>query len=323
MDKTERIITLHRLLKAARTPVSLARLEDELGCSRATIYRAIQDLRDGLGAPIIGEAGEGFRYDPSQSDSFELPGMWLSSEELHALLAAQQLLARTGGGVLSSALAPLQSRIEALLANQSGGKRWPIERVRVIPHHSRKQDELVFRVVASATLERKQLSFDYRARSTDDLTRRTVSPQRITHYRGNWYLDAFDHQREALRSFSVDRITHARALDAQATDVADDELNAHLSGSYGIFSGEPRGTAVIRFTAKAARWVADEHWHSKQQDRWLPDGRLERKVPYSVGRELLMDVLHYGADAELVEPVMLREQAKALMELALSRYEGS
>ncbi|CRD57285.1 hypothetical protein BN1263370257 [Stenotrophomonas maltophilia] len=46
-------------------------------------------------------------------------------------------------------------------------------------------------------------------------------------------------------------------------------------------------------------------------------------MPYSVSRELLMDVLHYGSDAEIVEPVMLREQAKALLELALSNYEKS
>jgi len=35
-----------------------------------------------------------------------------------------------------------------------------------------------------------------------------------------------------------------------------------------------------------------------------------------------MDVLHYGADAEIVEPPMLREQAKALLALTLSNYEA-
>lgn len=93
------------------------------------------------------------------------------------------------------------------------------------------------------------------------------------------------------------------------------------ASSYGIFSGEPKGWATILFSAKAARWVADEQWHSKQQGRHLPDGRYELKIPYSVSRELLMDILHYGADAEIVEPAVLREQAKALLELALSNYE--
>ena len=175
--------------------------------------------------------------------------------------------------------------------------------------------------MASATLERKEISFDYRARSTDETTRRRVSPQRLTHYRGNWYLDAFDHDREALRSFSVDRITGAKMLDGAARDVPEAELERHLAGGYGIFSGDPKGTATIRFNAKSARWVADEHWHSKQQGRFLADGRYELKLPYSVPRELLMDVLHYGADAEIVEPAMLREQAKTLLALALAQYD--
>ena len=326
MDRYERINALHRLLKSARYPVTVPRLQDELGCSRATVYRDLAFLRDGLMAPVVGDGEAGFRYDPGESDRFELPGLWLNSEELHALLAAQQLLARSGGGVLSGALAPLQQRIEKLLEEHSGksgagGKQWPVERVRVIASRPRRLDEAVFRCVASAVLGRKQLSFEYRARSTDEKTRRTVSPQRITHYRDNWYLDAWDHDREGLRSFAVDRMASARMGDTAARDIEDTELDAHLAASYGIFSGPPKGWATIVFSAKAARWVADERWHSQQQGRFLADGRYELKVPYSASRELLMDVLHYGSDAEIVEPPSLREQARSLLALAISNYE--
>jgi predicted DNA-binding transcriptional regulator YafY len=326
MDRYERIIGLHRILQAARRPVTVARLQDELGCSRATVYRDLAFLRDALMAPVVGDGEAGFRYDASEGNRFELPGLWLNSEELHALLAAQQLLSRSGGGMLSTALAPLQQRIEKLLdehsmAKAGAPKRWPVERVRVIPHRTRRMDEHAFRSVCSAVLERKQLSFEYRARSTDEKTRRSVSPQRITHYRDNWYLDAWDHDRDALRSFSVDRISSARMLDADARDIAETQLDEHLAGSYGIFSGPPKGWATIVFSAKSARWVADERWHSQQQGRYLSDGRYELKVPYSTSRELLMDVLHYGSDAEIIEPQSLREQAKSLLQLALSNYE--
>ena len=321
MDKIERITTLHRTLKGARYPVTVKRLQDELGCSRATVYRDLAYLRDALMAPIEGDGEAGFRYQTGESDRFELPGLWLSSEELYALLAAQQLLVRTAGGVLAGALAPLQKRIEGLLADHAGVAHWPVERVRVIPHRGRRLDEASFRVVASTVLERKQLHFEYRARSTDERTRRTVSPQRITHYRDNWYLDAWDHDREGLRSFAVDRVTQAKALDVPAQDRPETELNQHLASSYGIFSGEPKGWATIVFSAKTARWVADEQWHSKQEGRFLPDGRYELKVPYSMSRELLMDILHYGADAQITDPPVLREQAKSLLELALSNYE--
>ena len=321
MDKIERITALHRILKAARYPVTVKRLQEELGCSRATVYRALAYLRDALMAPIEGDGEAGFRYHAAESERFELPGLWLSSEELYALLAAQQLLVRTGGGVLSGALAPLQKRIEGLLADHAGVSQWPVDRVRVIPHRGRKLDEASFRTVASAVLERKQLQFEYRARSTDERTRRTVSPQRITHYRDNWYLDAWDHERNALRSFAVDRIGNARLGEEPARDLPNEELNQHLASSYGIFSGEPKGWATIVFSPKVARWVADEHWHSRQQGRFLADGRYELKVPYSVPRELLMDILHYGADAEIIEPAVLREQARSLLSLALSQYD--
>jgi len=321
MDRYERILALHRTLKSARYPVTVPRLQEELTCSRATVYRDLAFLRDALMAPVVGDGEAGFRYDANEGDRFELPGLWLNSEELHALLATQQLLSRSSEGMLSSALAPLQQRIEKLLDEHSTGKRWPVERVRVIPHRLRRMDEHAFRAVCSAVLERKQLAFEYRARSTDERTRRTVSPQRVTHYRDNWYLDAWDHDREALRSFSVDRISAARRLDAPARDIAETELDTHLSGSYGIFSGPPKGWATIVFSAKSARWVADEHWHSQQQGRFLPDGRYELKVPYSAARELLMDVLHYGSDAEIVEPPSLREQARSLLSLALSHYD--
>src|SRR5690606_31616417 len=128
MDRYERIIALHRPQRAARYPLTVQRLQHALGRSRATVYRDLAFLRDALMAPVVGDGEAGFRYDPDEADRFELPGLWLTSDELHALLAAQQLLARSSGGMLSSALAPLQARIDKLLAEHSAGKRWPVER---------------------------------------------------------------------------------------------------------------------------------------------------------------------------------------------------
>jgi predicted DNA-binding transcriptional regulator YafY len=324
MDRYERTLTLHRLLKSAHYPVPLARLMDELECSRATVYRDIAFLRDALGAPIEGADAEhaaAFRYAVGEGERFELPGLWLSSDELSALLALNELIGRSGPGVLAGALAPFKARIEHLLSDQGSGKALPIERIRVIPWGERRLDQQVFRIVAGAVLERRQLRFRYRARTTNADSKRTISPQRLTHYRDNWYLDGWDHDREALRSFAVDRISEAHALDTVATDVPEADLNELLASSYGIFAGTPKAWATIRFSPHAARWVADEHWHSQQKGEWLPDGRYELKVPYSKSKELLMDVLKYGPDAEIVAPLPLREEMKNLLQLALGDYQ--
>lgn len=322
MDRYERISTLHRILKSARYGVPLARLMDELSCSRATAYRDIAFLRDALGAPVDSDGDQAaFRYAADEAERFELPGLWLNSEELQALLALNQLVGRTGPGILATALEPFRSRIDKLLSNQLDGKNFSLERIRVIGSGSRHVDEATFRHVASAVLERRRLKFEYRARSTDQPTARTVSPQRLTHYRDNWYLDAWDHGRDGVRSFALDRIVRADVLEVAAEDREDAELNQHLASSYGIFSGAPKATATIRFSPHAARWVADEHWHSQQKGEWLDDGRYELKVPYSNSRELLMDVLRYGPDAEVVAPVSLREELRIMLQLAIGAYQ--
>jgi predicted DNA-binding transcriptional regulator YafY len=278
MDRYERILTLHRILKS---------------------------VRDALGAPI--ENGDGaeatVRYAADEADRFELPGLWLSSEELAALLALNELLSRSDPGVLAGALAPFRARIERLLSDHSSGRALPIERIRVLASGSRTLDQAAFRTVASSLLNRTRLKFRYRARSTDAQTERVVSPQRLAHYRDNWYLDAWDHSREALRSFALDRIRDPLPVDEVALDRESGELDAHLAASYGIFSGAPRAWATIRFSPHASRWVADEHWHSQQQGTRMPD------------------VLKYGPDAEVVAPVSLREEMKILLQLALGAYQ--
>src|SRR3546814_10149091 len=96
----------------------------ELECSRATLYRDVNFLRDALGAPIesAGTDQAAFRYELGEGEKFELPGLWLTSDELAALLALNELIGRSGPGVLAGALAPFKSRIEGLLSHQDRGK---------------------------------------------------------------------------------------------------------------------------------------------------------------------------------------------------------
>ena len=167
----------------------------------------------------------------------------------------------------------------------------------------------MFRTVASAVLDRRQLAFRYRARSTDAESARRISPQRLTHYRENWYLDAWDHDRAACAA-SRSTASPRRSCSTGAPGRARGRARRASLGQLRHLLRRAKAWATVVFSARAARWVADEHWHSRQEGRFLPDGRYELKVPYSNSRELLMDVLRYGPDAEILSPAPLREEAK-------------
>lgn len=119
MSQTARVYRIDQMLND-RGVVSFQTLMDALGVSRATLKRDLAYLRDRLNAPIIHarEAG-GYRFDrvtKHVGGQYELPGLWFSAEEIHALLTMQHLLANLDtGGLLGPHIKPLLSRLTALI----------------------------------------------------------------------------------------------------------------------------------------------------------------------------------------------------------------
>jgi proteasome accessory factor C len=321
MDKLNRLYRLHRLFRSKRHPVSLARIREELGCSERTARRVIAELRDEMRAPIEYERERnGYCYAGAERDSFELPGIWFSADELHALLTSHQLLDALQPGLFAPYIAPIRDRLQALLAHRSAGHVDLGRRIRLLQMAARPSDLEVFRTLASAVLARKRLRLLYHGRARDAITERTVSPQRLVYYRSNWYLDCWCHLRRDFRHFSLDRLHPVETLDQAAREFPDETLDEYFASAYGIFAGAPTANAVLRFTSSAARWVADEQWHPRQEGRVLPDGGYELKVPYSEPQELVMDILKYGPEVEVIAPPALREQVAAALEVAAARY---
>ena len=321
MDKFDRIYQLHRILAGRRTPIPFEHLRERLGCSKATAYRLIHALEHYLGAPIErDEELGGFRYRPdSDGSAFELPGLWFSAQELQALIVFQRLLQSLDPGLLGEHLSPLAGRLDELLQHKRLGLGEVGRRIRLLGMAARPTCDW-FQVAAGGVLQRRRLSLRYHSRSRDETTERTVSPQRLTHYRDNWYLDAWDHLRKGLRSFSVDRIRHAAELDEPAKDIAERELDEHYASAYGIFAGKANKTAVLRFSPERARWVADERWHPEQAGQFLTDGCYELRIPYRDSRELVMDILRHGAEVEVVAPESLRDEVTRRLAAALENY---
>lgn len=320
MTQAERFGIIERLL-LARGSVGFADLQDRLGVSRATLFRDLRDLRDRMGVPVIRDGTTGsYRIDRSV-ERYPLPGVWFSAGEIHALLSMQQLLAALDtGGILAEHIAPLRERLASMLDVGQYSADNIVRRIRLLSAAARPCTPQHFPTIAAALMERRRLHIDYRARSNGATSQREISPQRLTHYRDNWYLDAWCHLRDELRSFAVDAIKTVKPAEAPAIDIADPELDAALAAGYGIFAGSDVRWATLVFTAERARWVAAENWHAQQEGHFLDDGSYQLRVPYSNDPELVMDILKYGPDCQVVEPVELREKVRGLLGEAVGRY---
>lgn len=319
MNQFDRIFQLHRLLIGRRVGRSFDELQLELRCSRSSLRRALDYLRDGLGAPLIFDRGQGgYRYDGESV--YELPGLWFSAQELAALLVLEEVCESQPLGLLSESLKPFRKRLEELAQKSGIGIPDWRSRLRLLRMASRPVGTQ-FAIVAEALARRRRLRIHYHARSDDRMAPRDVSPQRLTLYRDNWYLDAWCHGRDALRIFALERIIDAELLAAPARAIGSGALDDTLATSYGIFSGTPTAVAVLKFSAHAARWVADEVWHPQQRDERGEDGGLVRHLPYHRAEELLMDILRHGAEVEVLESQSLRDEIAQRLSRALRTYE--
>lgn len=324
MERTERLYKIDRILHQ-RGVASFSLLQAELEVSRATLKRDLAYLRDRFNAPIVHDRDVGgYRLalrDTTTEAPYALPGLWFSSAEILALLSTQRFLESIeSGGLLAEQLAPIRQRLTKLLESRDGSTNTLARRIRIVGMATRPCAPRHFQTVATAVIARRRLFIRYGARGTGLESQREISPQRLVHYRDNWYLDAWCHLRDELRRFAVDAMHGARLLDIPAMELSDDDLDAVLAAGYGIFSGTATHWATLHFTPERARWIAVERWHPQQKGEFLADGRYRLRVPYSQDTELIMDILKYGPDCEVVAPTELRGKVIELLKTTVQQY---
>lgn len=321
MNRAARIYRIHQLIRGGRRPVPLARIQQELEVSTATIKRDFQAMRDYLGAPLTYDADANGYYYSDREGPFELPGLWLNQSELFGLLAAEQVLELVQPGILRDRIGPLRGRIRALLGDAGQEAEDVAHRVQIDRVATRPVPSEAFTPVAEATLGRQQLAFTYHGRARNEERHRRVDPQVLSLYRGNWYLAAYCHDAEALRIFALDRIEAPAVLAEAAVNMDSKALDRDLHASFGIFTGTARQWAVLHFTPFAARWVADETWHPEQIGQWTPDGGWQIQIPYSDPTELIQEVLRHGPEVEVMAPADLRREVASRLRRAVDQYE--
>jgi predicted DNA-binding transcriptional regulator YafY len=325
MDRTERFYKIELLIRT-RGSVPFADLMDELGVSRATLKRDLEYLRERMDAPIVYDRfSNGYQFNPDARDArqvrHELPGLWFSEGEIHALLTMHQLIGGLDeGGVLARHLQPLLDKLYGMLGTSDAEARELVKRIKVMSPARRPVAPKHFELIGGALTRRQRVHLHYWVRTRREMTERTVSPQRLVHWRNTWYLDAWCHATDALRRFALDAIREADPVDQRAKDVALKTIEAELDAGYGAFSGAKAQWATLQFTPEAAQWVRHEQWHPQQEAKLHGDGSLMLRLPYSDATELAMDILRHGEQVKVLAPAALVTAVRAALQRAAAQY---
>ena len=126
-----------------------------------------------LRARRIGEA-DALEFDLA-ARTRELPGLWFSDKEIHALLTMHQLIqGLEAEGVLGRHLQPLLDKLHGLLGSNDVAARELMQRVNIVAAARRPVDAGRFERIGSALLERRRVELLYYTRTRGSESRREV-----------------------------------------------------------------------------------------------------------------------------------------------------
>ena len=224
---TSRLLELLELLQTR--PLTTGReIADRLGIDARTARRYVTVLQD-LGIPVEGQrgVGGGYRIRPG----YRLPPLMLGDEEAVAVvlgLLATRGSASDGSDVVDGALAKINRVLPATLRRQVEALE---ETLAFTATRSAPADAAAVLVLADAIRRRRRISIEYRTFAGDE-SERELSPHGLVVHRGRWYLAAYDHMRDDLRTFRVDRMRRTELLDAAAIPPAEGfDAVAHVTSS--------------------------------------------------------------------------------------------
>jgi predicted DNA-binding transcriptional regulator YafY len=316
---------LHRIkyMIQQRKCVPIQDFLDELEISKATFKRDLDYLRDRLKASIKYDRFlGGYTFEnPGEVNKVEMPGLWFSEKEATALVLMQHLLASLDqGGLIGPHIEPLTAIIDGILGQSETSTKELRKRIKVIGIGSRKNSIENFSEIGAALFKRNRLEIEYFSKGKGEVTKREISPQRLIYYRENWYLDAYCHLRDDLRSFAIDGIRNATLTNKKAQEISEKECHDHFAESYGIFSGKATQRAKLRFSPEHSRWVAGQHWHGQQVGSFDKNGYYNLEFDFNQDPELLMDILKYGSGVEVIGPTSLKNKIKSELQKTLKLY---
>jgi proteasome accessory factor B len=302
------MLQIHQAIQAGGYPNATS-LASQLEVCTKSINRDLEFMRDRLELPLKYDARRfGFFYtEPVKA----FPTLQITEGELFALVVAERALQQYRGTNFEKPLLSALRKMEQSLPETISLSLSDVEQTISFRTSSEPILDLqIFDALAKATTARRQLEITYRKPGHQQAEQRVVDPYHLANINGEWFLFAYDHLRNDLRTFVPARIKTIRPTGKTFERRKKFSLKERLRGSFGVQSGKGEFYVVIRFHERVADYIREKKWHESQQLRELKAGGVELGLKLSSLAEVGRWVLSWGGDAVVVRPAELAQAVR-------------
>ncbi len=316
MTRAERLKAIETYLYQSSGGRKATEIASRFGVHRSTVYRDIQSLGES-GSPIWEDDG---RFGVLKERYLTTVRVNLH-EALALYLAARLLSAHSDehNPHVVSALEKLASAMPESIGEHINRTAAVADKRRPDRDHIR-----VLETLTRAWSERKQVRMVYHNPQTGETTERTIDPHFIEPSPVGYasYVIGYDHLRQAIREFKVERIERATLLETKFKMRDGFDPYEFLEHSWGIMGGNEVVDVVLRFSGKVAYRVRESDWPGVVDVTDEPDGGCRMRLRVKHTLEMKPWIRSWGPECEVLAPEELRTKIAEDMIAAGKMYES-
>jgi len=265
---------------------------------------------------LLRQSGMPLTFDEKQQ-RYRIPGACLlpptnfTPDEALSLLVLCHELGNGSGlpflGPARSAAVKLESSLPARLRDQLRDMAAAIH-IQPPPTNPLSGRKPVYEQLLDAIARRRSVRIDYGSLKEEKDICTRLNPYRLFFSRRSWYVVGRSSLHRAARTFNLARIKKIELLEDTFQAPRGFSIERYLRNAWHIIAEKGRDRLVqVRFSKLVAKNVAEVKWHKTQRVEFRDDGTLDFFVTVSGLNEISWWILGYGDQAEVLQPLELRQ----------------
>jgi proteasome accessory factor B len=321
-SQAARVHDIIRLVEA-RHGMTIDELAEEAQVTRRTIHRDLIAIHE-AGYPLVSDWENGRKVYRFMTRFKDMPPISFTLQEIASLHILRGQAELFSGTPFVDELDTIFGKIRSVLPPRYSAH---LERIASVQlpllqgrHDYGNASGLLYRL-REALIHQHRLTLSYRPAGRRQPTSYQVDPYTLIFHKGGMYLLGYAHNRQALRTFAVERICDLEVEKERFELPPDYRPEDRLKDAFGIVA-EPVMQLRVRFSAEVAQSVKERIWHPSQRIRRVRGGRVELALKVGGRLEIIAWLLSYGEHAEVLEPADLREEMASRASRMNMLYEG-
>jgi predicted DNA-binding transcriptional regulator YafY len=169
---------------------------------------------------------------------------------------------------------------------------------------------------------RQQVSFSYQKFYTEHPEQRTVNPLAVKEFKHRWYLFAQDEFDKRVKIYALDRMANLEITKTRFKEYPDFNLEEMLRYSFGIWISEDEKPqkVILSFNPFQGKYIKSLPLHESQKILIDNEEELQISLNIYITHDFKMELLSYGENVKVLEPVSLTDELRKTYSLALKQY---